>query len=117
MGLKELHNSLNLKIKRIRKIKWKNYPYWLKGGIKLGIFSILIQIIIFFFGLTNCYVGSSDFCKSLDQISYFLSLEFILSYLLSASTGVLLYFILIFIIYFIIGTIISLIYRKMRNRN
>jgi len=94
---------------------WKNWPYWLRGGIIGMVISFLLIIIISFLGLLslNMFGESSYFGNFLGTISSLLFIKFNPFYGFIFKSNTLLGQLLPFLVfYFIIGAIIGWIYGK-----
>jgi hypothetical protein len=114
-------------------MKWKNLPYWLRGGIiSLGviiIISILLSLIPIIIYKGSCEISFITYSKNLSNcfiLSYFLlglgalpfSLFFSPLFRLIHNLQVNLIFTILFglITYFIIGAIIGLIVGKIKKK-
>ncbi len=114
-------------------MRWKNWPYWLKGGV-IGVIIWLILIIFYKVSglILSCEIPTLDImngncCYNFIQ-DFILEISFIPSLLhISSSIGspcghvgpisVFSFWIISFISYIMIGSLIGFIYGKIKNRN
>ena len=105
-------------------MRWKNWPYWVGGGM---FFAILTGV---WYGIAKwtyatewfCPLSWSTFCRSLDTPLYYLippQIKIPLTLFSWRSNGNFTYSILIILMvyYFLIGGIIGWLYGKIRNRS
>ncbi len=83
---------------------WKNWPYWLKGGLILGLSAFIINlvIIIIFKFDSNCYPGLNMNCgwSGVDGVPF------------DQDFGLIVYPIIYFVVFFIVGSAIGLFYKR-----
>ena len=98
-------------------MSWKNWPYWLKGGV------IGVILIIVFFIIIVSISNTSKGCTSWENSPYYCISIIGASFLIAVVTGsrnmMFLYIstgITNIIIVFIVGSLIGLIYGKIKNR-
>ena len=93
-------------------MSWKNWPYWLKGGIILDVvYLLVVSMYVITFLIENI-------SQSIFILLYFISFPafLILRLIEYDSHNVITYTIIIsFLIYFILGALIGLIYGKIKN--
>ena len=89
---------------------WKERPYWLKGGIIIILFYILIGIVfsIYDFATFDDFKGFFTFMYFVGPGSFIFGIDGPMEFITS--------FIFTIAIYFIIGAIIGWIYGKIKNR-
>ena len=95
---------------------WKNWPYWLKGGI----IATLIYIIVSVYTLPQLNLPTPLGIKQLLGLILFPSylVYFIIgAFIRVTSTTIILIDIISIPLYFIIGAIIGLIYGKIKKKN
>jgi hypothetical protein len=47
-------------------MKWKQLPYWMKGGIIGGIILLIIGVVLFILSY-NCFIAKGQFCKNISD--------------------------------------------------
>ena len=82
-------------------MNWKNWPYWLKGGIIGIIFAIIIILITFAYYEVSSNLGS-----------FFGINEYLVENISNYGLGLILYMSLNLIEYFVIGALIGYIYGR-----
>jgi len=95
---------------------WKNWPYWLKGGIIVSILYLIIGLILIKYPCGDTMSGGQcwDFTMLFILISY--SLLGILYRLGIDPQSKYLVLIATFLVYFVIGSIIGWIYAIIKSR-
>ncbi|MBM3234538.1 hypothetical protein FJZ19_05605 [Candidatus Pacearchaeota archaeon] len=103
---------------------WKKLPYWLKGGIILGTFQLIVQIILkIFFGYDNfllnlLYTINSPFLELANNFGYLhLRLCSIIILMPGGPCAGLSFWgsLIAVLTYFVIGALIGLIYVKIKS--
>ena len=91
---------------------WKEWPYWLKGGITAV--SLLVLIVLFdYFAVCNFGSASSEYCGWIAMLTAFpvVLLTAFMSYNMSPFS----YYILAAVMYFLLGALIGWIYGKIKK--
>ena len=93
---------------------WKDWPYWLKGGIIVSVFALIFRLAGSMFLLFD---SSNIFERILSYISFFLGYPFGIPLANILNTGItIIDFILFLIFYSLIGALIGWIYGKIKSR-
>lgn len=93
---------------------WKEWSYWLKGGLILSIIALVFRLTG---GMFELFPSSNPLEKFLGSASFFFGYPFGIPLANLFNTGIVIIDITIFLgIYFIIGAFIGWIYGKIKNR-
>ena len=120
---------LNIYCYSFSKMGWKNWPYWVRGGITGIIVSIIYPLLIFFIAVMLNAMQNKFLLDQPIAIIFIIPMFFLFFALfafgISSASGSLQLFTLLysiglillhFITYFVIGAIIGLVYGKIKKR-
>lgn len=88
---------------------WKNWSYWLKGGIISGIFGLIVGLLALF--LRDIF--NNSFLQVLNLPSFAISFALCYENLVCSN---IIYVISSFIVLFLLGALIGYTYGKIKNR-
>ena|SRR3989344_4498336 len=92
-------------------MSWKNWPYWLKGGINGGLLYLITTVFFIFAGYLKITSRVNPCLIPPCPISYYLT---ILNYQFGQIYGIR-WIILFFIVFIVIGILIGWIYGKIKK--
>jgi len=108
---------------------WKNWPYWLKGGMRGAMWGLIFAIIFFFMARNGGGFMNFGFAAAMIMLAFLPTFLFFMVFSVNifdvfnaldrqhaSPELILLLGLIATIIYFIIGAIIGLIYGKIKNK-
>ncbi len=88
---------------------WKNWSYWLRGGVIGGVIGLIVGLLVLF--LRDIF--NNSFLQVLNLPSFVIAFALCYENLFCSN---IIYVISSFIVFFILGAIIGFIYGKIKNR-